>query len=335
MDKKQKSQRPTLQNIADRVGVTKMTVSRYMRNPESVSENTRYKIATIADELGYIQNRAPVMLSKSSTKVIGVLLPSLSNHVFSSFTQGIEVVTNLKGYEIIIAHYSYNKEIEERKIAFLLSYQVDGLILTSLSHTQRSLKMIKTAGVPVVEAMEISDNPIDMAVGLDHVEASYSAVKAMIDKGLKHIYYFGARLDNRTKLRMQGYDKAMQEAGLTTYHILTHEHSSFTLGGELLSRALSECPQLEGVFCTNDDIAIGTILACKERAIRVPEEISVVGYNALDIGQAITPRLTTVSTPRYQIGEKSAELLLAAIEGERQERNIYDLGFTLKRGESL
>jgi len=335
MDKTGKPQRPTLQNIADRVGVTKMTVSRYMRDPESVSKKTRSKIAGVAEELGYIQNRAPVMLSKSSTKVIGVLLPSLSNHVFSSFTQGIEAVTNANGYEIIIAHYSYDEEIEERKIAFLLSYQVDGLILTSLTHTKRSLKMISTAGIPVVEAMDIPENPIDMAVGLDHVAAAYTAVSAMIDKGLKYIYYFGARLDNRTKLRMQGYDKAMDEAGLEKYHILTHKHSSFTLGNELLSRALSECPQLEGIFCTNDDIAIGTILACKERDIRVPEDLSIIGYNALDIGQAITPRLTSISTPRYQIGEKSAELLLEAIAGERKERNIYDLGFTLKRGDSL
>jgi len=335
MTQKKKPTRPTLQNIADRVGITKMTVSRYMRDPESVSESTRKKIADVSEELGYIQNRAPIMLSKSSSKVIGVLLPSLSNQVFSSFTQGIEVVTNAQGYEIIIAHFSYDEDIEERKIAFLLSYQVDGLILTSTSHTKRSLQMIKTAGIPVVEAMELPESPIDIAVGLDHTKAAYTAVKAMIDKGLKNISYFGARLDNRTQLRMEGYDRAMDEANLEKYHILTHKHSCFTLGNELLSRALSECPKLEGVFCTNDDIAIGTILACSEYGIRVPEDLSIIGYNALDIGQAINPRLTSVSTPRYQIGEKSAELLLASIQGERKERNIYDLGFTIKRGDSL
>ncbi|MGF1680258.1 substrate-binding domain-containing protein [Photobacterium minamisatsumaniensis] len=335
MTQEQKKTRPTLQDIADRIGITKMTVSRYMRNPESVSASTRDKIAVVVEELGYIQNRAPAMLSKSSSKAIGVLLPSLSNQVFSSFAQGIEAVTNDKGYETLIAHFSYSEEVEERKIASLLSYQVDGLILTSTAHTERTLQMIKTAGIPVVEAMELPKKPIDMVVGLDHVNAAYSAVKAMINKGRKHISYFGARLDTRTQLRMEGYDKAMTEAGLEKYHILTHEHSSFTLGGELLSRALAECPELDGVFCTNDDIAIGTILACNERGIRVPETLSVVGYNALDIGQAITPRLTSIYTPRYQIGEKSAELLLSAIEGERKARNIYDLGFTITRGESL
>lgn len=335
MTQEQRKARPTLQDIADRVGITKMTVSRYMRNPESVSAKTRDKIAEVVQELGYIQNRAPAMLSKSSSKAIGVLLPSLSNQVFASFAQGIEAVTNANGYEILIAHFSYDEEIEERKIASLLSYQVDGLILTGSSHTERTLQMIKTAGVPVVEAMELPSNPVDMVVGLDHIHASYTAVKTMLDKGKRHIAYFGARLDTRTKLRMEGYDKAMEEAGLPKYHILTHEHSSFTLGGELLSRALAECPELDGVFCTNDDIAIGTILACNERGIEVPQRISVVGYNALDIGQAITPRLTSIYTPRYQIGEKSAELLLQALDGKRSERNVFDMGFTISRGESL
>lgn len=330
-----KPQRPTLQDIADRIGITKMTVSRYMRDPASVAQKTREKIAAVSEELGYIQNRAPIMLSKSSSKVIGVLLPSLSNQVFASFTQGIEVITNSHGYEIIIAHYSYDEEIEERKIAFLLSYQVDGLILTSSSHSKRSLQMIKTAGIPVVEAMELPQTPIDMAVGLDHKEAAYSAVQTMIDKGLKQIAYFGARLDNRTQLRMQGYDKAMQQAGLKKHHVLTAQHSSFTLGNELLNQALLENPKLEGVFCTNDDIAIGTILACKERNISIPEQLSIIGFNALNIGQAITPQLTSIATPRYQIGEKSAQLLLLAIAGEREEKRSYDLGFTLNRGESI
>ena len=134
----------------------------------------------------------------------------------------------------------------------------------------------------------------------------------------KQIAYFGARLDNRTQLRMQGYDKAMQQAGLEKHHVLTPQHSSYTLGSELLDQALLENPQLEGIFCTNDDIAVGTVLACKEQNIKIPERLSIVGFNELDIGQAITPRLTSIATPRYQIGEKSAQLLLSAITGNRE-----------------
>ncbi|WP_029828190.1 LacI family DNA-binding transcriptional regulator, partial [Vibrio parahaemolyticus] len=165
MAQQNKKTRTTLQDVADQVGVTKMTVSRYMRNPESVAEKTRVKIAAAIEEMGYIENRAPAMLSKSSSKAIGILLPSLSNQIFASFVQGIETVTKANGYETLLAHFSYDELEEERKIASLLSYQVDGLILTESHHTPRTLQMIKNAGVPVVETMELPPQPIDMAVG--------------------------------------------------------------------------------------------------------------------------------------------------------------------------
>lgn len=143
MAQQNKKTRTTLQDVADQVGVTKMTVSRYMRNPESVAEKTRVKIAAAIEEMGYIENRAPAMLSKSSSKAIGILLPSLSNQIFASFVQGIETVTKANGYETLLAHFSYDELEEERKIASLLSYQVDGLILTESHHTPRTLQMIK------------------------------------------------------------------------------------------------------------------------------------------------------------------------------------------------
>ncbi|CAH0525070.1 substrate-binding domain-containing protein [Vibrio hippocampi] len=326
--------RPSLQDIADQVNVTKMTVSRYLRDPNLVAERTREKIAKAIEEQGYIHNRAPAMLSKASSKAIGVLLPSLSNQVFSSFVQGIETVTNKRGYEVLLSHYSYSDEVEERKIATLLSYHVDGVILTGTTHTERTLKMLKTAGIPVIETMELTDNPIDIVVGIDHKAAAHFAVNSMIKKGKNKIGYFGARLDNRTKYRMQGYDRAIIDAGLQKYHFLTSSHSSFTLGRELLERALIECPDLDGIFCTNDDIAIGVILACSEKGIQIPNDIAIIGYNALNIGQAVSPKLTSVYTPRYEIGETSAELLLDKIEGQFIDKNSFDLGFTLTQGES-
>ncbi|MDF5388158.1 substrate-binding domain-containing protein, partial [Vibrio parahaemolyticus] len=195
--------------------------------------------------------------------------------------QGIEMVTKANGYETLLAHFSYDELEEERKIASLLSYQVDGLILTESHHTPRTLQMIKNAGIPVVETMELPSEPIDMAVGLDHEDASYTVVKQMLDTGKRTIVYFGARLDTRTKLRMQGYDRAMTEAGLEPKHVLTGDHSSFSLAHDLLERALETHPTLDGVFCTNDDIAIGTMLSAQQRGIQVPQQLAVAGYNAL------------------------------------------------------
>lgn len=331
----QRKTRPTLQDIADQVGITKMTVSRYLRDPNSVAPQTREKIAAVIEELGYIQNRVPAILSKSSSRAIGIILPSLSNQVFAHLVQGIEAVTKAAGYDTLIAHTGYNAKEEEEKIAALLSYRVDGLILTETNHTERTLQMLKSAGIPVVETMEIPTNPIDMAVGLDHEQISYEVVQHMIARGKRHIVYLGARLDTRTRLRMQGYERAMCDAGLEPKPICTGEHSSFTVGGILLDKALQEQPELDAIFCTNDDVAIGAMMYCSYKGIAVPGQISVVGYNALDIGQAIIPKLTSVETPRYDIGKKSAELLLAALCGETPPQKVFDLGYRLTEGDSL
>ncbi|SET02320.1 substrate-binding domain-containing protein [Thorsellia anophelis] len=332
---KPKLQRPTLQDIADKVGVTKMTVSRFLRDPNTVAKSTQEKIRLCINELGYIHNRTPAMLSKASSKTIGVLLPSLSNQVFAQFTQGVESITDEYGFDTLIAHYSYDKNEEERKIEVMLSYQVDGLILTSSSHTKRTLKMLNTVKIPVVEAMEIPKKPIDMSVGLNHELAAYTIVRKMIDKGYRNIAYLGARLDTRTQLRMQGYDRALIEANLSPLHVLTEEHSSYTLGKQLFNEAITKNPQLEGVFCTNDDIAVGAILACHDAHISIPSEMAIVGYNALDIGYAISPTLTSIKVPLFEIGKISADMILKSIQGHPLSSKSIDFGFEIKQGESF
>ncbi len=149
-----KKKRPVLQDVADLVGVTKMTVSRYLRNPEQVSEALRGKIAVALDELGYIPNRAPDILSNATSRAIGVLLPSLTNQVFSEVLRGIESVTDAFGYQTMLAHYGYKPEMEEKRLESMLSWNIDGLILTERTHTPRTLKMIEVAGIPVVELMD-------------------------------------------------------------------------------------------------------------------------------------------------------------------------------------
>ena len=124
-----KRKRPTLQDIADYLGITKMTVSRYLRNADSVAPDTRIKIAEAIEKFGYIPNRAPDILSNAKSHAIGVLLPSLTNQVFADVLKGIEQITDNAGYQTMLAHYDYSQEKEEQRIESLLSYNVDGLIL--------------------------------------------------------------------------------------------------------------------------------------------------------------------------------------------------------------
>ncbi|KEQ16994.1 substrate-binding domain-containing protein [Endozoicomonas numazuensis] len=332
---KAKNKRLALQDIADQVGVTKMTVSRYLRGPDQVSKTTGERIQKVIDEVGYVSSRVPDILSNATSKAIGIVVPSLSNQVFSAVVQGIENITEPAGYQTMIAHYGYDREVEEKRIESMLSYHVDGLILSECDHTEKSLRMIANAGIPVVEVMDACLPPIDLAVGLDHQAASEAMLKKMISRGKHRIVFFAARMDVRVRQRLAGYQAVMSELGAEPVILSTEEHSSFTLGKTLMMQALSQYPTLDGVFCCNDDLGIGAILECQRRNITIPDQIAIAGFNALDIGRAIHPNLASISTPRKAIGETAAQMLLDKLAGKDIEDKVIDLGFSIFEGNSI
>lgn len=330
-----KKKRPVLQDVADRVGVTKMTVSRYLRHPSQVSPALQKKIAIVLDELGYIPNRAPHILASATSRAIGVLLPSLTNQVFAEVLRGIERVADAHGYQTMLAHYGYDPEKEEQRLMSLLSYNIDGLILAERTHTVRTRQMIEVAGIPVVELMDSVSPCLDLAVGFDNVEAARQMTHYMIDRGYRHAVYLGARLDERTLMKREGYEQAMQASGLVSHCVMSEIASSYSLGGELLRQAQAEYPQVDSVFCTNDDLAVGAMFECVRQGLRIPQDMGIAGFHGHDIGQAMVPRLSSVLTPRERMGEIGAERLLARLRGEQITPAVEDVGFTLLAGESL
>lgn len=329
-----KKKRPVLQDVADCVGVTKMTVSRYLRDPNQVSATLREKIAAAVEDLGYIPNRAPDILSNATSRCIGILLPSLTNQVFAEVLRGVESVTDIHGYQTMLAHYGYSPEREEERLTSLLSWNIDGLILAERQHTPRTLKMIAVAGIPVVEVMDSVSPCIDMAVGFNNVDAARQMTRFIIAKGHTHVVYHGARLDERTRMKQEGYAQAMEEAGLVPVSTLTERASSYSVGAELLQQTLREHPNTNGIFCTNDDLAIGAFFECQRRGLRVPEDIAIAGFHGLDPGQAMEPQLASVVTPRHAMGRVAAELLLTRLKGDSVTAPCIDLGFTLLPGAS-
>lgn len=330
-----KHKRPTLQDIADHLGITKMTVSRYLRNPNSVAQETQHRIASAIEQIGYIPNRAPEILSNAKSKAIGVLLPSLTNHVFADVLKGIEQIADQAGYQTMLAHYGYSAKKEEERIESLLSYNVDGLILSENYHSLRTLKMLDVANIPVIEIMDSTQAGIQQVIGFDNITAAQTMVETMIARGHKNVVYFTARMDKRTQLKMQGYEQAMKKYGLEPSSLITEEASSFTLGGKQLRHILEKRPETDGIFCTNDDLAIGALFECQRLGIAVPNQIAIAGFHGHDVGFSVTPQLATVITPRLEMGQRAAQELLARLNGEPLTESIIDLGFKIHLGESV
>ncbi|BES72874.1 gluconate operon transcriptional repressor GntR [Marinobacter nanhaiticus D15-8W] len=330
-----KKRRPTLQDIADQVGATKMTVSRCLRGGDNVSEKMRKRIFAVAEELGYIPNRAPDILSKATSRAIGILLPSLTNQVFADVIKGVETVTEPAGYHLMLTHYGYSPEVEERSLASLLSYNVDGVILSDSQHTPRTLRMLETAGIPTVELMDTHLPPFQQAVGFNNVKAAYDMVSEMIRRGRKHVVYLAVRLDARTLQRQEGYTRAMEENGLKPVTLRSEQRSSFSVGATLMTQILEQNPHTDGIFCTNDDVAIGAYFECQRRGLAVPQDMAIVGFHGHDVGQAMTPRLASVITPREALGKRAAEELLARLDGRPVTDKVIDLGYQIEAGGTL
>ncbi len=175
--------------------------------------------------------------------------------------------------------------------------------------------MIEVAGIPVVELMDSQSPCLDIAVGFDNFEAARQMTAAIIARGHRHVAYLGARLDERTIIKQKGYEQAMLDAGLTPYSVMVEQSSSYTSGIELMRQARREYPQLDGIFCTNDDLAVGAAFECQRLGLksRMIWRLPVSTATTLAV---MEPRLASVLTPRERMGRIGAERLLARIRGE-------------------
>jgi len=161
-------------------------------------------------------------------------------------------------------------------------------------------------------------------------------VNHMIESGYRKVGFLGARMDPRSQRRLAGYRAAMEAAGLFDPRLVTTTPvpSSVTLGRDLFRDALAKMPSLDGVFCNNDDIALGVLFECHRASIAVPQTIGICGFNDLDMMQVAFPSVTSVRTPRYEIGRQAVLMARAAIAGSGPENRVANLGFALMRRES-
>jgi LacI family gluconate utilization system Gnt-I transcriptional repressor len=325
------SGKATLASVAAHAGVSAMTASRALNQPQRVSEAVRARVALAVAELGYVPNRAARALASAQSNVIVVLVPSLSNAVFTAVLEGIQDAIGASNYQLLIGNTRYTDAEQEKLLAIYLQSNPDGILLSGLSQSAPVRRMLAASRVPVVSMMDLARAPGQMSVGFSQYEAGQAMTRYLIGKGHRRIGFIGAQLDERTLRRADGYRMAMREAGLADarLELMVAEPSSIALGAHLLETMLAQAPDCEAVFCCNDDLAHGAIYQCQRRGIAVPGRLAVCGFNDLPASAWMTPSLTTIDTPRYRIGFEAARLLLAAIDGATPADTQIDLGFTL------
>jgi LacI family gluconate utilization system Gnt-I transcriptional repressor len=339
MTKNQKSRasgRATLADVAALAGVATMTASRAISQPEMVSSTLRERVDKAVAQLGYVPNRNARALASAHSNVIVVLVPSLSNAVFTAVLAGIQDALDADNYQILIGNTRYSDAEEEKLLGTYLQSHPDGILLSGLTHSERVQQMLDTSQVPVVSMMDLAPAQDRLSVGFSQLDAGYTMTRYLLDKGHQRIGFMGAQLDERTLKRAEGYRKAMQEAGRydPKLETMVADPSTLALGAELVGRMLAATPDIDAIFCCNDDLAHGAIYQCQRRGIAVPKQLAICGFNDLPASAWMNPSVTTIATPRYRVGFEAASLLRAVIKGEQPAATRIDLGFTVMARES-
>lgn len=320
-----------LTEVAKLAGVSQITASRVFRNPEAVSAAKRERVSSAASELGYVPNLAARALASHRTEVIGVLIPSLTNNVFNDVLRGIYDASEGSRFDIQFVNTSYSILREERLLRLFQAQKPSGLIVTGINQTAESRAVMKAMDCPIVQIMEIDSNPVDMMVGFSHYDAAVSAVSHLLEQGRRRIGLIAARMDPRALRRVDGYRDAMRNAQLLDPRLMvtTPVPTSVTIGGTLLADLLAQAPDVDAVFCINDDLALGVLFECQRQQISVPEKIAIMGFNDMEFMAMAVPALTSVRTNRYEMGRKAVAMLTETIAGRRPAQPIVDLGFEL------
>lgn len=327
--------RPTLNEVARLAAVSPITASRALRGVTTVAPELVEKVRAAAQSLGYVANPAARALASSQSQTVVVLVPSLSNQLFIETLEAIQNVLRTRGLEVVIGNYHYSPVEEENLLRNYLANRPRGMLLTGFDHTPALRQLLAASGVPCVHMMELDAVRGAYCVGFSQTEAGAEAARHLLGRGRKRLAYISAQLDPRVLQRGQGFRRVLEEEGVYDPALQGSSPlpSSIGLGGELFMKLITEHPDVDGVFFCNDDLAQGAALEALRHGIAIPQRVSLIGFNDLPGSAHMVPRLTSIRTPREEVGQRAAQLLLGLIDGIAQQPQV-DLGFELVVRES-
>jgi LacI family transcriptional regulator len=326
----------TLKMVAERAGVSVNTASRAINNKPDINEETKKRILQIAQELGYVRNDTAVALRTKRTGTLGVVIADNRNPFYAEVLNGIEEAAREKNYHIILTNTQRDYKKEEEAINLLLAKRVDGLLITPVQDRDDDIKNLIDANIPfVIVGRDFENIEVD-AVYNDEVKGGFLATEYLIKKGHKRIALINGFLHKSpAKGRLEGYKKALKKYGIPFDDALvTVGDIDVKDGYERTKQLLEKGLNFTAIFAYNDMMAFGAMQAIKEKGLRIPEDIGLVGYDDIPFASLISPPLTTIRLKKQDLGVESVKLLLSRINGNRKKTKKVMLGVELQIRES-
>lgn len=307
---------PTLADVARMAGVSTATVSRCLNEPGLVIGPTRDRVMAAVDALGYAPNFSARALAVRSTSTVGVVIPTMDNAIFARGVQAFQEELGRNDKTLLIASSGYREDLEAEQIRTLVARGADGLLLIGLHRAAEVYDFLRRRGVPAVAAWCFAPDPPLPCVGFDNVAAMAELARLVVAGGHRRIGMISAptAANDRARDRVAGVRLAMAEAGLRA-DALTLVETAYGLdtGCAALHAILARAPRTTAVLCGNDVLAVGALRAARQAGLRVPDDISITGFDDIDLATLAEPGLTTVHVPHRDMGRRAARALLDAI----------------------
>ena len=333
----------TLQEIADTLGISVSTASKALKDYPDVSQRTKRLVKELAATLNYTPNSFAVNLRTKESMTIGLIIPEVVHHFFSSVIKGIIYQAEKKGYLVITLQSNESYELEKKQIALLMRKNVDGILISLANQTANfdHLKEVIEQDKPLVMFDKIAKVLPCSKVIINDRKAAYTATKHLVDSGCKRIAHFrGPLLPQNSIDRFLGYKKAIEDHDIQYDPSLVYicEDMSFEEGKKYAQKLYEEHKDVDGIFVNTDLVAIGAITQLKELGVKIPEDIAIVGSSNWFMSSAITPTLTTIDQPGFKMGKTAFKRLLKEMKkkknDEKTDPKIIELETSLVKRDS-
>ena len=319
----------TLKQIAEELGISVATVSKALKEYSDVSKRTRALVRETAHRLNYKPNSFAVNLRTKESKTIGIIIPEIVHHFFSSVIKGIVSQAEKKGYLVIMLQSNESYDLEKKQLDLLISKRVDGILISLANATGNfdHIKNVISQDIPLVMFDKIAKVVNCSKVIIDDRKAAYMATQYLINIGCKKIAHFrGPLLPQNSIDRFLGYKQALLDNNIkydsSLVYINECSDKSFEEGKKNAKQLLKDHKDVDGIFINTDLVAIGAMTLFLEKGIKIPEQINIVGFSNWFMSSVISPSLTTVDQPGFKMGKKAFKILYKEMMAKKKNKNF-------------